>query len=99
MLYALGDLIPPTHGRALGASEAHVFCVGEELLHRVGVSSQELPLRSVILLDQFVNLIYSGHNHSLHPRYSSLRSFPTRLCIENSPENGKPATTRRFSRR
>src|SRR5215216_7897749 len=79
MLYALGDLIPPTHRRAIGASDGHVFSVGEEVLHRLGVSSQELPLRSVILLDQFVNITYSGHNHSVHRRPSSLRSFPTRL--------------------
>src|SRR5919107_5140229 len=78
MLYALGDLIEPTHGRAIGVSEAHVFSVGEELLHRLGVSSQEFPLSSIISLDQFVSIIYSGHNHSFHPR-SSLRSFPTGL--------------------
>src|SRR5215216_5315630 len=79
MLYGLGDLIPPTHGRAIGVSDGHVFSVGEEVLHRLGVSSQELPLRSIILLDQFVDIIYSGHNHSFHRRPSSLRSFPTGL--------------------
>jgi len=51
MLYALGDLLPPPHGRAIGVSEGHVFSVGEDILHRLGVSSQELPLRSEILLD------------------------------------------------
>jgi hypothetical protein len=51
MLHGLTDLIEPTHGRAIGVSEGHVFCVGEEVLHRLGVSSQELPLSSVILLD------------------------------------------------
>jgi hypothetical protein len=51
MLYGLGDLIPPTHGRTIGVSEGHVFCVGEEVLHRLGVALQELPLRSIILLD------------------------------------------------
>src|SRR5215217_8658990 len=97
MLYGLGDLIPPTHRRTIEVSDGHVFPVGEEVLHRLGVSSQELPLRSVILLDQFVNIIYSGHNHSFHRRPSSLRSFPTGLCIEHSPGNGKPATTRPFT--
>src|SRR5215207_3822308 len=88
MLYGLGDLLPPTHGRAIGVSEGHVLSTGEEVLHRLGVSIDELPLRSVILLDQFVNIIYSGHNHSFHGCSSSLRSFPTGLCIEHSPENG-----------
>jgi len=51
MLYALGYLLSPTYGRAIGVGEGHVFSVGEEVLHRLGVSYQELPLRSVILLD------------------------------------------------
>src|SRR5688500_16578264 len=93
MLYGLGDLIEPTHGRAVGVGEGHVFSVGEEVLHRLGVSSQELPLRSEILLDQFVNFICSVNNHLFHRRPSSLRSSPLG-CIEHSPENGKPATTR-----
>src|SRR5215213_3191318 len=80
MLYGLGDLLPPTHGRAIGVGEGHVFCVGEEVLHRLGVASQKLPLRSVILLDSFVDIIDSGHNLSFHRRSSSsLCSSPTRL--------------------
>jgi hypothetical protein len=51
MIHGFGDLIEPTNGRAIGVSEGHVFCVGEVVLHRLGVASQELPLRSVILLD------------------------------------------------
>jgi hypothetical protein len=51
MIHGLSDLLPPTHGRAIGVSEGHVFCVGEEVLNRLGVASQELPLRSEILLD------------------------------------------------
>jgi hypothetical protein len=51
MLYGLIDLLPPTHGRAIGVSEGHIFSVGEEVLHRLGVASQELSLHSVILLD------------------------------------------------
>jgi hypothetical protein len=62
MLYALSNLIPPTHGRAIEVSDGHVFSTGEEVLHRLGVAIQELPLRSVILLDQFVDIIYSGHS-------------------------------------
>ena len=53
--------------------------MGEEVLNRLGVPSQELPLRSEISLDQFVDIIfYSVHNHSFIESHSSLRSFPTR---------------------
>src|SRR5918999_4767901 len=99
MLHGLGDLIEPTHGRAIGVSEGHVFSVGEEVLHRLGVSPQELPLRSEILLDQFVNIIYSVNNHSLHRR-SSLRSFPTRLyrTFARKRETGCHASVRVGSR-
>src|SRR5215208_3239274 len=97
MLYGLGDLIPPTHGRAIGVSEGHVFSVGEEVLHRLGVAYQKLPLRSIILLDSFVNIIDSGHNHSVHRRPSSLCSFPTGLIT--APPRELCATTGRAQRR
>jgi hypothetical protein len=41
MLYGLGNLIPPTHGRAIGVSEGHVSSTGEEVLHSLGVAFQE----------------------------------------------------------
>src|SRR5215208_2114606 len=100
MLYGLGDLIPPTHGRAIGVSEGYVFSVGEEVLHRLGVAYQKLPLRSIILLDSFVNIIDSGHNHSVHRRPSSLGSFPTGLyrTFVRKRETGHHASVRVGSR-
>src|SRR5918995_3549542 len=103
MLHGLRDLLPPTHGRAIGVSEGYVFSLGEEVLHRLGVASQELPLRSVILLDQFVDIIYSGHNHSFHGCSSSfLRSFPTRALYRTSArkrENRPPRVRSRVGSR
>jgi hypothetical protein len=38
----LFNLIPPTHGRAIGVGEGYVFAMGEHLLHRLGVAFEEL---------------------------------------------------------
>jgi hypothetical protein len=51
MLRSLSNLLPPTHGRAIGVGEAYIFSVGEELLHRLMVSFHELTYRLLILLD------------------------------------------------
>jgi hypothetical protein len=44
-LHGLSNLLPPTHGRALGVSEGYVFSVAEQLLRWLGVSSHELSSR------------------------------------------------------
>ena len=38
----LGNLIPPTHGRAIGVSEDYVLSTGPQLLQRLGVPFEEL---------------------------------------------------------
>jgi hypothetical protein len=42
MVYDLFNLIPPTHGRAIGVSEGYVFAMGPHHLHRLGVAFEEL---------------------------------------------------------
>src|SRR3712207_32595 len=45
MLRGLSNPIPSTHGRAKGVSEAYVILMGDQLVHRLGVSLEELTLR------------------------------------------------------
>jgi hypothetical protein len=45
MLDGLSNLIEPTHRRAPGVSEGYVFFMGPQLLHRLGVSFDELTRR------------------------------------------------------
>src|SRR5215208_1575375 len=61
MLRGLGDLSPPTHGRAIGVGETRVFSVGKELLHRFGVPFHEFVQRQLILLDQLIDILYGRH--------------------------------------
>ena len=44
-LLGLSNLLPTTHGRSKGVSEAYVFSMGEQGLHRLGVSFHELISR------------------------------------------------------
>jgi hypothetical protein len=54
-------LLPSVRGRAQGVSEGYVVLMGEQLLHRLGISFDELIQRLVILLDQLVYIIYGSH--------------------------------------
>jgi hypothetical protein len=58
MLHGLSNLLPSTRWRAIGVSEAYVFSMGEQLLCRLGVSFDELPLRKVKLFKYFLKIIY-----------------------------------------
>jgi hypothetical protein len=52
MLQSRSNLLPSTRGRSyLGVSEGHVVSMGEQRLHRLGVSFEELIQGSVILLE------------------------------------------------
>src|SRR5215212_3950293 len=44
-LHSRGSLLPSTYGRAKGVSEGYVVSMGEHLLHRLGVSFEELTQR------------------------------------------------------
>jgi hypothetical protein len=59
--WGLGNLIPPTHGRAIGVGEARVFSVGEEILHGLRVPFHELVQRQLIELDELIDLAYGCH--------------------------------------
>jgi hypothetical protein len=48
----LSDLLPSTHGRAVGVSEACIVSMGEEVLHGLGVPFHELIECRLIVLDQ-----------------------------------------------
>src|SRR5918997_5583079 len=61
MLRSLGNLIPPTHGGAKGVSEAYVFPMRPQLLHRFGVAFQELTRRLLPLLEHLAKIIYRSH--------------------------------------
>src|SRR5215207_8114710 len=50
-LHSLSNLLPPTHGRAKGVSDAYVFSMGVHHLQWFRVSFDELIQRLVILLD------------------------------------------------
>src|SRR5215208_4392000 len=60
-LESLGDLLPPAHGREEGVGEGYVFPVGEHRLIGFGVAFYELGSGELIVLDQFVNIVYGGH--------------------------------------
>src|SRR5215217_4703272 len=60
-LQGLGDLLPPVHGREEGVGEGYVFPVGEHRLTGFGVAFYQLGSGELILVDQFVNIVYSGH--------------------------------------
>src|SRR5829696_8991486 len=60
-LEGLGDLLPPAHGREEGVGEGYVFPVGEQRLIGFGVAFYELGCGELIVLDQFVNIVYGGH--------------------------------------
>jgi hypothetical protein len=51
--------------------ERHVFSMGEQLLHRLGVSLYELTQRLVIPPDQVVYIIYGAL-----PRFPLRKAFP-----------------------
>src|SRR5829696_9179398 len=57
----MSNLLPPMRGRAKGVSQAYVFSMGEQLLHRFGVPFHELTKRLLILLDQLIDIVYSRH--------------------------------------
>src|ERR671910_2352285 len=63
MRHALWSHQPaPIHVReGLGVVEGHVFSMGAQLFHGLGVSFDELALRQVESLDEFVYIIYRGH--------------------------------------
>jgi hypothetical protein len=59
--WGLGNLLPPTHGRAIGVGEARVFSVGEEILHGLRVPFHEIVQRQLIDLDELIDLAYGCH--------------------------------------
>src|SRR5829696_1473395 len=61
MLQGPSNLIPPTHGRAIGIGGAYVFFMGPQLLDRLGVAFQELAQRYVISLDESIDIFCGSH--------------------------------------
>jgi hypothetical protein len=57
-LLGLSDLLPSPRGRAEGIGEGYVFSVGEELLHRLWISFDELLARLLELFEYSVEIIY-----------------------------------------
>src|SRR5215211_2742860 len=51
----------PRTGGTEGVVESYVFPVGEQLLTGFGVAFYELGRGELIVLDQFVNIVYGGH--------------------------------------
>jgi hypothetical protein len=49
-IYDLCNLLPPTHGRAIGVGEGYVLSMGPHLFDRLGVAFEELTRRWVPLL-------------------------------------------------
>jgi hypothetical protein len=60
-LHSRSDLLPSTHGRAQGVSEAYVFLMGEHHLHGFRIPFDELAQRELTLLNYFVKIIYRSH--------------------------------------
>jgi hypothetical protein len=49
-------------GRTQGVGEAHIFPMGEHLLHGFGVPFDELIQRKLALLDHLVEIFYRCHS-------------------------------------
>jgi hypothetical protein len=60
-LHGLSNLLPSTHGRAIGVSEGYVFLMGEHHLVGLRVHFNELGCRERIVLNYFVDIIYCSH--------------------------------------
>ena len=82
-LHGLSNLLPPTHGRALGVSEGYVVSMGEQLFRRLGVSFDELICRYMILLNYFVNRTYRSHSDITF--IVGTASFPIAMMPSNEP--------------
>jgi hypothetical protein len=61
-LQPLSNLLPSTHGRAEGVSEAYVFLMREHPLHGLRVPFRELTQRELTLLNSLVEIIYRRHS-------------------------------------
>lgn len=79
--HGLRNLLPSTRDPATGIGEAHVVSMGEQVLHGLGVPFHELTQRQLILLDQFVYIIYGTHLEILS--IACTHSFPEGQDIRN----------------
>jgi hypothetical protein len=60
-LQPLSNLLPSMPDRKKRVSEGYVISMREDVLHRLRVPFHEFTQRQVILLDQFVYIVYRSH--------------------------------------